>query len=286
MNERRNHAVPRRNLPRVATPGAALLLLLAMTTAMAVPAHSPWPGGIAVLRLYGDARPLVLADAKPALLMRDRQGWTAIIGIALEQDAPGTLRVSVSAPGMADYDVIIDVRKNHYDEQRLDVDRKYVEPSAEQLERIVAERKIIDQALANVRGVDVTAVQMTAPVGGRRSSSFGLRRFFNDQPRSPHKGMDIAAVAGTPVVAPLSGMVTERGDFYFNGNTVIIDHGQGLISLYCHLSEILAEPGQDIPAGTVLGKVGATGRVTGAHLHFATYMNGTAVDPALFLVDD
>ncbi len=176
-------------------------------------------------------------------------------------------------------------RPNVYDEQRLNVDRKYVDPGQEALERIFAEREIIDAALNGWREASLADVSLQVPVGGRRSSSFGLRRFFNDQPRSPHKGMDIAANSGTPINAPMSGVVTATGNYFFNGNTVIIDHGQGLISLYCHLSEIDVDEGESVSTGAAIGKVGATGRVTGAHLHFATYLNGTAVDPALLLTD-
>lgn len=260
-----------------------LIFLLVSATAVPLPAHSPWPGGVAVIRLYGDEAPVVTVNGHEALIMRDRQGWSALVGIPLEQEAPGSIRATVTIPRLEAYDVVIELAANNYAEQRLNVDRKYVEPSKTQLDRILAERKIIDAALNLTTAVRLSKVAMNAPVAGRRSSSFGLRRFFNGQPRSPHKGMDIAAVEGTPIRVPLAGTIATTGDFYFNGNTVIVDHGQGFISLYCHLSKVVAEKGQTVAAGDVLGEVGATGRVTGAHLHFATYLNGTAVDPALFL---
>ena len=161
--------------------------------------------------------------------------------------------------------------------------KKYVSPDEAQLERIGRERRIIDSALDSWRDVDVDGLTLAPPVDGRRSSSFGLRRFFNDQPRSPHKGMDIAASEGTAIAAPGTGIVTATGDYFFNGKTVIIDHGQGFVTMYCHLSEIGVDEGQQLEAGEPVGAVGATGRVTGPHLHFGTYLNGTAVDPALLL---
>ena len=95
--------------------------------------------------------------------------------------------------------------------------------------------------------------------------------------------MDIAASEGTVIAAPGKGIVAATGDYFFNGKTIIIDHGQGFVTMYCHLSEIGVDEGQQLEAGEPVGAVGATGRVTGPHLHFGTYLNGTAVDPALLL---
>ena len=129
--------------------------------------------------------------------------------------------------------------------------KSYVDLTEEQLSRVGRERKIIDSALTNFDEVTLNDLSLIAPVDGPRSSSFGLRRFFNDQPRSPHKGMDIAANLGTAIVSPVDGTVTATGNYYFNGNTVIIDHGQGFVTLYCHLDEISVEKGQQLAIGNL-----------------------------------
>jgi murein DD-endopeptidase MepM/ murein hydrolase activator NlpD len=126
-------------------------------------------------------------------------------------------------------------------------------------------------------------MRITPSTAGIRSSSFGLRRFFNGQPRRPHSGMDIAAPKGQEVVAPADGKVIAIGSYFFNGNTVFLDHGQGLISMFCHLSAIDVKPGDTLKRGEHVGKVGMTGRVTGPHLHWSLSLNNTRVDPALFL---
>jgi murein DD-endopeptidase MepM/ murein hydrolase activator NlpD len=245
--------------------------------------NSPRPGGIALIDAgpaSGDAPVVQLRDRR-VLVMRSGDRWVAAVGIPLETDV-GPL--SIRRPGKRSINV--DIRDYAYREQRLTVsNQSYVTPDQAQLDRIAEERDIIDNALNNWRDQELDSIALLPPVDGPRSSSFGLRRFFNDQPRSPHKGMDIAASTGEEILAPRAGIVTATGDYFFNGNTVILDHGQGFVTMYCHLSSIDVEYGQTIGAGTKLGEVGATGRVTGPHLHFGTYLNGTAVDPAILLPD-
>ena len=239
-----------------------------------------WPGGIAFIDLGpAEGPPLSVEYEGRRTLVLERDGrWQAVIGVPLDADlGRATIRLSDGAT------LSFDVTEHAYEEQRLEVAQSYVSLSEEVLERVGRERKVIDAALTNWRDADLNGVELAVPLEGRRSSSFGLRRFFNDEPRSPHKGMDIAAAEGTPIVAPRDGIVTTTGDFYFNGNTVFLDHGQGFVTMYCHLSEIGVEQGESVSAGEPIGKVGATGRVTGPHLHFGTYLNGTAVDPALLI---
>ena len=257
-----------------------LLLMLGAAAVSAAPQHSPRPGGVAIVDVGAatGSAPAVSYAGRPVLLMQDGERWQAVIGVPLDTE-PG--QVSVEVDGFA---LTFTINEHGYAEQRLTVsNQSYVTPDQAQLDRIGRERRIIDAALNNFRNVPVDGLSLAAPVDGPRSSSFGLRRFFNDQPRSPHKGMDIAAGTGTPILAPRAGLVTATGDYFFNGNTVILDHGQGYVTMYCHLSEIVVEEGQEVTAGESIGAVGATGRVTGPHLHFGTYLNGTAVDPAILL---
>jgi murein DD-endopeptidase MepM/ murein hydrolase activator NlpD len=272
---------------RRVTAGLALLLLSLIAIADSL--HSPRPGGIAIIDLgavRGDHQspPTVTFEGNRSLVFKSNDKWFAAVGLPLSQ-ATGEAAATIVVGNGAKFDVTFTVVPHAYREQRLTVKKSYVDLNQSQLDRVTGDRKIIDGALHNFRDQPMTGLALHSPVDGPRSSSFGLRRFFNDKPRSPHSGMDIAAPSGNPVAAAGEGVVSATGDFYFNGNTVFIDHGQGLVTMYCHLSKIGVEIGQTITAGTEIGKVGTTGRVTGAHLHFGTYLSGTAVDPALFIGD-
>lgn len=264
-------------------------LLVLSLPAAALPRHDPVPGGIAVIALPGSTptrRARAWFGDVPVMIATEATVDHAVVGIPLTE-TPGqkTLRVE-GADGRA-IDIGFTVTARDYATQRLTIaNKRKVDPSAEDLERIGAERRRIDAALAGWRDDDATAIGFRLPVAGRESSPFGLRRFFNDKPRKPHSGLDIAAPSGTPVGAPADGTVVETGDFFFNGNTVFIDHGQGLVTMYCHLSRIDVAAGEPIRAGETLGLVGATGRVTGPHLHWGVTLNRTMVNPKLFLPDD
>jgi len=248
------------------------------------PLASPVPGGVARLSLGpAPARPQAFAGPVPLLVLGDAIEWTALVGIPLSA-APGPARISVQTEaGLRQMAYTVTPKK--YLEQQLKVSPRTVDLSPEDLARYERERVHLATVMATFTEPlpNGSALRMRVPVPGRRSSSFGLRRVFNGQARNPHSGMDIAAATGTPVVAPLAGRVIDTGDYFFNGNTVWLDHGGGLMSMLCHLSAIDVKPGDALQAGAHLGAVGATGRVTGPHLHWGVMLNRTMVDPALFV---
>jgi murein DD-endopeptidase MepM/ murein hydrolase activator NlpD len=269
-------------------------LLAAALGACAMPARTadggPWPrpaavpGGAARLDL-GPApeRPQAFAGDVPLLVVGDAIAWTALVGIPLSAK-PGTERIRVRAAG-AERQLAYDVADKRYTEQHLKVPPRTVDLSPADLARHERERAHQQRVIATFSAPPAGELRMRQPTEGRRSSSFGLRRFFNGQPRSPHSGMDIAAPTGTPVTAPLPATVIDTGDYFFNGQTAWLDHGGGLLSMMCHLSRIDVQPGDRLAVGERLGAVGATGRVTGPHLHWTVALNRASVDPALFLGD-
>jgi murein DD-endopeptidase MepM/ murein hydrolase activator NlpD len=242
------------------------------------------PGGVARVPLgASETAPQAWLGEQRVLVMREHAGWVAWVGIALAERAGSVLTLTVRYPGDVRVTRTIKVGAKSYAAQRLKVPPDKVELSKDDLARHERERAHLTQVLATFTETAPPSLAMLPPTPGPRSSSFGLRRYFNGQPRAPHNGMDIAAPLGTPVVAASAGRVLDVGDYFFPGRLVILDHGLGVLSLYAHLSAIDVPAQQVVAAGTPIGKVGATGRVTGPHLHFSVYLNATAVDPALFL---
>jgi len=243
------------------------------------------PGGVARLSLGPAAmRPVAHAGDVPMLVLGDVIEWTALVGIPLAAE-PGEARISVQQEGGGQRQIAYTVASKRYREQRLTVAPGKVDLSPHDNARYEREHAHLETVMATFsQPLPLSAsLRMQVPVPGRRSSSFGLRRVFNGQSRNPHSGMDIAAASGTPVVAPLPGRVIDTGDYFFNGNTVWLDHGAGLLSMVCHLSAINVQPGDWLKTGERLGAVGATGRATGPHLHWSVMLNQAMVDPALFV---
>ena len=264
------------------------LLFCVPVQAQNLPRENPVPGGIVILPISPDTEPAPVVHYynQRVLVVPHAGKWQAVVGLPLSL-TPGPQAVQVSGPEGQQRAINFAVRPVDYAEQRLTVkDRRMVEPSAEDLARIARETEVIRRAFTTWTDLPLKSLQFSLPVRGRISSVFGLRRFFNNEPRQPHSGIDIAGPVGTSVAAPLAGTVVETGEYFFNGKTVFIDHGQGLISMFNHLSRITVRPGARVDTGEPIGEIGMTGRVTGPHLHWTVSLNNARVDPALFLPED
>ncbi|MCP4392391.1 MAG: M23 family metallopeptidase [Gammaproteobacteria bacterium] len=260
-----------------------ILLSIYLLPVAAQPRQSLVPGGIAVIKLGQDDPASYRFRGKPVLVTRINGVETALVGLPLSLKS-GEHYIEASDAGQV-RKKFFEIRDKKYSTQHITIkDKRKVNPYASDMDRILAEKARKQKARNHYSKVAVD-VDFLLPVEGVRTGSYGRRRVFNGQHRRPHSGMDIAANTGTPVLSPSAGEVIESGDFFFSGNLVYIDHGQGLISMFAHLSEIDVAIGDRIKKGQVVGKVGATGRVTGPHLHWSLGLNGSWIDPALFLQD-
>jgi murein DD-endopeptidase MepM/ murein hydrolase activator NlpD len=255
-----------------------------------LPHGSLVPGGILVTPVGSaaggdgdsDKPPVVTYDGKRAMVLRSSGRWVAVVGIPLTV-SPGQSHIQIQQGEAPESPLEFHVGDKQYAVQSLKVAPGKVDLSPEDTARAQHESERIRAALATYSDRPPVTLRLLQPVPGKRSSSYGLRRVFNNEPRNPHSGMDIGSPSGTPVKSSAAGRVLDTGNFFFTGNTVIVDHGEGLITMYCHLSQIGVKPGDELERGEILGKVGATGRATGPHLHWAVALNQTFVDPALFL---
>ena len=265
---------------------ALLISLLAFNlSAQAVdvdqlPQQSAVPGGLTIIDLKqsGDKAPSVTYRDKRVMTVKYNGGWHAVVGIPLSAKSGEHHVETESGDKLA-----FNVEGKQYEVQRLTIkNKRKVDPNEEDMKRIISEKKEINSALSHWNDTLLAGgIMLDLPLEGRLSSPFGLRRYFNDQPRRPHSGIDIAAPKGTPISAPAAGKIITTGDYFFNGNTVFIDHGMGLVTMYCHMDRIDVKEGQTVERGEQIGTIGMTGRVTGPHLHWGISLNDARVDPML-----
>lgn len=262
-----------------------LFLFSTAVTANSFPRHQAIPGGVAVILLaeLEQPKPRVTYLKKKVMVRANDTHWEAVVGIPLSADA-GIHRIQVDN-GQKRFSKEFRVVDKEYETTHITIkNRRMVSPTKEDIERHYREKKQIVAAIHSWSEKEQIDADFITPVEGRFSSPFGLKRIYNNQDRiRRHTGLDIAAPVGTPILAPAGGTVIRTGNYFFTGNTVFIDHGQGLVTMYCHLNEIDVKEGQHVNQSQQLGKVGMTGRVSGPHLHWAVFLNQFKVDPTLFM---
>ena len=251
-----------------------------------LPQSSSVPGGVAIIPLgsvsTGADTPQTWFGEQPVLVTSDHGLWYAVVGLPLDV-APGSHELRVQIGGETKtLGFVVDTKS--YPEQHITLeDTSKVQLSAEDEARADREIAVIKGLKRHWRAARDTDLAFILPAQGELSGRFGLRRFFNEEPRSPHAGLDVAVDRGTPVKASARGEVLAVDDYFFNGKTIFIDHGNGLITMYCHLDRIDVKAGETVSKGQRIGLSGKTGRATGPHLHWSVVLNGAMVDPELFV---
>ena len=252
-----------------------IVYLFALPSVAAIPIGVP--GGVVEIRL-----PLSTKNVFFNEVQQLRLDNRAIVALPLTTKV-GDHTIIVRSP-KSRTELPFKVIAKTYREQHLTVEnQRLVEPLPSDLERIEAESALMQNVYSQFSPMPKRLRPITLPVQGVVTSEFGFRRYFNGQPRNPHSGVDIAAEHGTPVKSPAPGVIRVVGNFFFNGNTVLVDHGGGFISMLCHLSKVNVHQQQLVEQDSIIGTVGATGRATGPHLHWSVSLQGTRVDPLVFV---
>lgn len=220
-----------------------------------------------------------LGKARKVRAMQNGNNWSAEIMLPVPLDAKGVGAQLAAAAGGAKTQADVSFHDVKRPVQKLQVDKKYVDPPASVQQRIKADREKVRQALAQGDVERQWNLPFYRPVPGGISSQFGLKRVFNGQLRGQHRGLDLRGPEGTPIHACADGIVALKDNLYYSGNTVYVNHGDGVFTAYLHMSRSNVRPGQKVKRGDVIGYVGATGRVTGPHLHLSLLAQGQSVDP-------
>jgi murein DD-endopeptidase MepM/ murein hydrolase activator NlpD len=269
-------------------PSAAPVLTIAHN------ARALKPGEVVVLTVASDS-PLLTLEVKAFDRVQRAQtvrttsnlrNWIALVGIDLDTK-PGSYPVSIVArsdSGTTTATHTLTVTSKVFATRELKVDPNFVNPPEAEAARIARESAALNAAFAGTAGPDfIRRLVFVRPVPHRANSAFGTRSIFNGEPRNAHSGADFLSPAGTEIKAPAGGKVVLADNLYFSGGCVVVDHGMGVVSLFAHMSRILVKQGEDVIPGKTLGLVGATGRVTGPHLHWTVRVNGARVDPLSLL---
>jgi murein DD-endopeptidase MepM/ murein hydrolase activator NlpD len=262
------------------------LFALPLLAHASLPESSSVPGGIAVVPLCSvavcAAAPQAWLGEQPVLVTADHDAWYAVVGLSLDTK-PGAHELRVQIGGETGLQEFV-VNPKKYPVQHITLkDKSKVELSPADLARAEREIAAIKELKRHWRAAQDIDLAFILPAEGELGGRFGVRRFFNGEPRAPHSGLDVAVKHGTPIKASAQGIVLAVADYFFNGKTVFVDHGNGLISMYCHLDRIDVQAGEKVNKGQPLGLSGMTGRASGPHLHWSVVLNGVMVDPELLI---
>jgi murein DD-endopeptidase MepM/ murein hydrolase activator NlpD len=261
-------------------------LLLAAALSVSAQSRSLQPGELVVLTIGAPSDTTVRVrafDREVTPFAMDKRRWQALIGIDLGTP-PGTYKVRVDADALREHTTYtLIVRPRKFPTRRLSVDPNFVSPPPSARERITRDTALLNKVFGESSPMRLWERAFVRPVPDAANSAFGTRSIFNGTPRNPHNGADFMSGEGVAIHAPNAGRVVVARDLYFSGNTVVIDHGLGVFSTLAHMSAFDVHEGDRVTAGQIVGRVGATGRVTGPHLHWAVRVNGARVDPLSLL---